>query len=50
MTPTARMPLAFIPHGGGPWPFVDLGWGDRPGMDALAAYLRSVRDLPKTPP
>lgn len=50
MTPTDRMPLAFIPHGGGPWPFVDLGWGDQPGMDALAAYLRGVSGLPKTPP
>lgn len=50
MTPHDRMPLAFIPHGGGPWPFVDLGWGDKPGMDALAAYLRGVSGLPKTPP
>lgn len=50
MTSSTRMPVAFLPHGGGPWPFVDLGWGDQPGMDALAAYLRSVRDLPPTPP
>jgi aromatic ring-opening dioxygenase catalytic subunit (LigB family) len=44
------MPVAFIPHGGGPWPFVDLGWGDKAGEDALAAYLRSLSGLPKTPP
>lgn len=46
---TTRMPVAFLPHGGGPWPFVDMGWNlkDTP---ALKAYLESVRDLPKTPP
>ena len=46
---TQRMPVAFLPHGGGPWPFVDIGWNlkDTP---ALQAYLESVRDLPKTPP
>lgn len=47
---TQRMPVAFIPHGGGPWPFVDLGWGDKADEDALAAYLRTVSGLPKTPP
>ncbi len=47
---STRMPLAFVPHGGGPWPFVELGFGDRPGMDALRDYLTSVRALPKTPP
>jgi aromatic ring-opening dioxygenase catalytic subunit (LigB family) len=40
-----RMPVAFIPHGGGPWPFVDVGF-PKPDVEALAAYLRSVRDLP----
>lgn len=44
-----RMPVAFLPHGGGPWPFVDLGW-DIKDADELAAYLRDVRALPKTPP
>jgi aromatic ring-opening dioxygenase catalytic subunit (LigB family) len=44
------MPVAFLPHGGGPWPFVDLGWGDQRGFDALTGYLRSVPRLPKTPP
>lgn len=46
---TARMPVAYLPHGGGPWPFVDLGW-DTNDADALAAYLRAVKNLPKTPP
>lgn len=44
-----RMPVVFLPHGGGPWPFVDAGWSG-PEADELAAYLRSVRALPKTPP
>jgi aromatic ring-opening dioxygenase catalytic subunit (LigB family) len=44
-----RMPVAFVPHGGGPWPFVDLGF-DRPGLDRLSGYLASVPGrLPATP-
>lgn len=45
-----RMPVAFLPHGGGPWPFVELGFGDRAEMGALAGYLASVRTLPKSKP
>src|SRR5438309_4412729 len=44
-----RMPVAFVPHGGGPWPFVEMGL-DKKSVDDLAGYLRSVRTLPKTPP
>jgi aromatic ring-opening dioxygenase catalytic subunit (LigB family) len=40
----------FLPHGGGPWPFVEVGLGKKEELDALASYLRSVRTLPKTPP
>ena len=47
---SVRMPVAFLPHGGGPWPYVDLGWGDQPGFDALAGYLRSVARLPRVAP
>jgi aromatic ring-opening dioxygenase catalytic subunit (LigB family) len=43
------MPVAFVPHGGGPWPFVNVGLDDR-GFDALASYLRSLSDLPKRRP
>lgn len=51
MTPkTERMPVAFLPHGGGPWPFVELGFGDKAELAQLAEYLRSVKALPKTPP
>ena len=48
--PAARMPVAFVPHGGGPWPFVDMGIEDRAGLEGLAAYLRGVRALPPAPP
>ena len=43
------MPVAFLPHGGGPWPFVDMGL-DRKEVDELASYLRQVRALPKRAP
>ncbi len=46
----ARQPVAFLPHGGGPWPFVEVGFGERSELDALASYLRSVGALPRTPP
>src|SRR5262245_3716152 len=46
---TTRMPVVFIPHGGGPWPFVDVGF-PKEDVEALAAYLRSVRELPPRPP
>jgi len=45
-----RMPVVYLPHGGGPWPFVQTGIGDKSELDGLAAYLRSIRQLPPTPP
>lgn len=51
MTSTShRLPVVYLPHGGGPWPFVDVGFGDPAELDQLAAYLRSVAALPKTTP
>jgi aromatic ring-opening dioxygenase catalytic subunit (LigB family) len=47
---TQRQPVVYLPHGGGPWPFVELGFGSEDELAALAAYLRSVRALPPTPP
>jgi aromatic ring-opening dioxygenase catalytic subunit (LigB family) len=45
MTPsTTRQPVAFLPHGGGPWPFVD-GLGDPAELASLAAYIRSLKTL-----
>jgi aromatic ring-opening dioxygenase catalytic subunit (LigB family) len=47
---TERVPVVFLPHGGGPWPFVDVGFGSEAEKGALADYLRAVRDVPRTPP
>lgn len=47
-TASTRLPVVYLPHGGGPWPFVDMGL-DRSELDPLAAYLRSVRDVPRSP-
>jgi aromatic ring-opening dioxygenase catalytic subunit (LigB family) len=45
-----RMPVVFLPHGGGPWPFVEVGFGDRSELDALATHLRDVRSMPRSTP
>lgn len=45
-----RMPLAFVPHGGGPWPFVDVGFGPKDQENRLREYLVSVGSVPKTKP
>src|SRR5579871_160361 len=47
---SARMPVVYLPHGGGPWPFVDVGLGSPAELDALASYLRSLRELPAARP
>jgi aromatic ring-opening dioxygenase catalytic subunit (LigB family) len=48
-TMSTRMPVVYLPHGGGPWPFVDIGW-NLTDTDELKSYLRDLRGLPKTPP
>ncbi|MFO0652924.1 MAG: class III extradiol ring-cleavage dioxygenase [Polyangiales bacterium] len=51
MTPTQpRTPVVYLPHGGGPWPFVDLHMGDPRELDALANYLRSLSTVSATRP
>lgn len=45
-----RLPVVFLPHGGGPWPFVDLRIGSKSEQAALAAYLRSVARVPQVRP
>jgi aromatic ring-opening dioxygenase catalytic subunit (LigB family) len=44
-----RMPAVFVPHGGGPWPFVDLGF-DKQEMAALAGYLSTLPSVPHAAP
>ncbi|MDF1563005.1 MAG: class III extradiol ring-cleavage dioxygenase [Deltaproteobacteria bacterium] len=47
---TARMPALFLPHGGGPWPFVNDPLGPPGTWDRMAAYLKGLGALPRTPP
>ena len=42
----ARMPTAFIPHGGGPWPVASLPMMPDDETKALAAYMRSIGEVP----
>lgn len=46
-----RMPVAFVPHGGGPWPFVDMGaMLPKHEIEALRAYLVELpKGLPARP-
>jgi aromatic ring-opening dioxygenase catalytic subunit (LigB family) len=43
------MPVVFIPHGGGPWPFVDVGFPPE-DVATLAEYLRTVQAVPAERP
>ena len=40
-----RMPVVYLPHGGGPWPFVELGFGTREEASALLTYLRTLPSI-----
>jgi aromatic ring-opening dioxygenase catalytic subunit (LigB family) len=44
-----RLPVVFVPHGGGPWPFVPTGIGSEEEQASLKLYLQSIRDLPRQP-
>lgn len=45
-----RMPVVFLPHGGGPWPFVELNFSTKKENEGLAGYLRSVASVPPEKP
>ena len=48
---TPRMPTAFIPHGGGPWPVLPMpSMMDAGETEALAAYMRSISATPPQRP
>ncbi|MBC8067411.1 MAG: dioxygenase [Deltaproteobacteria bacterium] len=49
-TNAQRLPVVFLPHGGGPWPFVKVGIGSEAEQAELATYLRGLPDLPASPP
>ncbi len=42
--------MVYLPHGGGPWPFVNVGFGDPRGDAALLGYLRGLPDVLTHPP
>jgi len=45
-----RLPTLYLPHGGGPWPFVELPMFDPREIAALAEYLRALpAQLPERP-
>jgi aromatic ring-opening dioxygenase catalytic subunit (LigB family) len=50
-TKPAKMPVVYLPHGGGPWPFVDLGgFVDAGEVEMLGDYLRGLtKALPHGP-
>jgi aromatic ring-opening dioxygenase catalytic subunit (LigB family) len=50
VTDVTRMPVVYVPHGGGPWPFVETGIGSKAELDTLAEYLRSLPTLPERTP
>jgi aromatic ring-opening dioxygenase catalytic subunit (LigB family) len=45
-----RMPVVFVPHGGGPWPVLPLDNMDRAETEALAGYMRSISSQPPVRP
>lgn len=47
----ARMPVVFLPHGGGPWPFMDERVFGAPGMwDPMRAYMERLSMVPPARP
>jgi aromatic ring-opening dioxygenase catalytic subunit (LigB family) len=39
---STRMPVVFLPHGGGPWPFVEIPRFDRRELSELRQYLETL--------
>lgn len=46
---TTRMPVAFVPHGGGPMSYVEMGF-DAGEVAAIASYWRGLASIPRSPP
>lgn len=44
------MPVINVPHGGGPWPFADLGFGTRDEHEEFLRYLRAIPSIAATRP
>jgi aromatic ring-opening dioxygenase catalytic subunit (LigB family) len=39
---SSRFPVVYLPHGGGPWPFVEMRLGSQAERDEMASYLRAL--------
>lgn len=48
--PADRLPVVYLPHGGGPWPFIDTPIGEPRELEALTVYLQQLKQLPRSPP
>jgi aromatic ring-opening dioxygenase catalytic subunit (LigB family) len=44
------MPVVFLSHGGGPWPFIETGMLTREEHDLFAGYLRGIPEVPTVAP
>src|SRR5215212_8518110 len=48
---SARQPVMFVPHGGGPWPFVDVSrFMSKRDVEALRAYFEALPTQLPAPP
>jgi aromatic ring-opening dioxygenase catalytic subunit (LigB family) len=47
MEKTKKLPVIYIPHGGGPWPLMKDAYGDPAPYDRLEAYLRGFGESMK---
>ena len=45
-----RMPVVYLPHGGGPWPFVSDPMGEPEALSRMADYMRGLSALPPRDP
>lgn len=39
---SGRFPAVYVPHGGGPWPFVETGFGPKEMWNPLETYLKQL--------
>ena len=39
---TTKMPTLYVPHGGGPWPWIDMDFGGGTSMAPLRRYLEGI--------
>ena len=48
---SSRMPAVFLPHGGGPWPWIDESIFGTPGMwEKMSAYMKGLNMVPPSRP